>query len=199
MRGPRPSTVFDLEVTEESPGLLVFRVTGAEAEKVFANESGGQRWQHVPAHDKRGRVQTSTVTVCTLPEPSHMQLCINDRDLEWRTCRSSGAGGQKVNKTESAVQLTYKPTGLTVRVENERSQHQNRATALSLLRARLWGSQKEQEATARDANRRQQLGQGSRGDKARTYRVQDGIVTDHRTGKKARLDRILKGHLEDLA
>lgn len=192
------STVFDLEITEKKHGLLIFRATGAQAERVFANESGGQRWQRVPKTEKRGRVQTSTVTCAVLAEPTITQLRLEDRDLEYQTCRSSGSGGQNVNKVESAVQLTHKPTGLMVRCESERSQHQNRATALALLRARLWEAQKERENASRASDRRQQVGTGMRGDKARTYRVQDGIVTDHRTGKKARLDRVLKGHLEDL-
>jgi len=128
-----------------------------------------------------------------------VQLHIDPRDLDWTTCRASGSGGQNVNKVESAVQLTYKPTGLMVRCESERSQKQNRATALALLRARLWEAQCSREAAARAQDRKQQVGTGERSDKSRTYRFQDGIVTDHRTGKKARLERILKGHLEDLS
>ena len=173
-------------------------MTGPEAARVFAHEAGGHRWQRIPPTEKRGRVQSSTVTVAVLPEPTELQVRIDPRDLEYQTCRSSGAGGQKVNKTESAVQLTYKPTGFMVRVETERSQHQNRATALALLRARLWEDTQAKDAAARAQDRKQQVGSGERSDKSRTYRFQDGIVTDHRTGRKARLERILKGHLEDL-
>lgn len=198
MRRPRSYTVFDLEVTERSPGLLVFRASGPGAANRFANEPGGHRWQRVSPTEKRGRVHTSTITVAVLPEPTEVQVRLDPRDLEFQTCRSSGSGGQKVNKTESAVQLTHLPTGLMVRVENERSQHQNRATALALLRARLWAAQQEQQAASRAQDRRAQVGSGMRGDKVRTYRVQDDIVTDHRTGRKARMDRIAKGHLEDL-
>jgi peptide chain release factor 1 len=189
---------LELELIEARTGIVVCRVTGKGAIAAFENEAGGHRWQHVPKHDKRGRVQTSTVTTVVLNEPNHAQLRIEERDLEWATCRGSGAGGQKRNKTESAVQLVHKPTGTMVRIESERSQHQNRATALAVLSARLWDAQRTHEAETRARERKGQHGTGMRGDKSRTYRVQDGIVTDHRTGKKASLDRVLKGFLEDL-
>jgi peptide chain release factor 1 len=147
----------------------------------------------VPPNEKRGRVHTSTVTVAVLAEPTEVQVRLDERDLEYQTCRSSGAGGQKVNKTDSAVQLTHKPTGLMVRVETERSQHQNRATALALLRARLWEAEQEKVNAARAHNRRIQLGSGMRGDKRRTIRVQDGQVNDHVTGQAWQLKAYLRG------
>jgi peptide chain release factor 1 len=138
-------------------------------------------------------VHTSTITICCLPEPTEVQVRLDDRDLDWKTCRASGAGGQKVNKTDSAVQLTYKPTGLMVRVETERSQHQNRATALVLLRARLWEAKREKDATERANDRKSQVGSGMRGDKRRTIRTQDGQVNDHPTGRRWNLKDYLRG------
>jgi peptide chain release factor 1 len=128
-------------------------------------------------------VQTSTITVAILPEPTEVQVQIDLKDIEIVTCRASGAGGQKVNKTDSAVQLRHFPSGILVRVETERSQHQNRATAMSLLRARLWDAEQNRVSGDRAATRRAQVGTGMRGDKRRTIRVQDGQVTDHVSGK----------------
>lgn len=139
-------------------------------------------------------MQTSTVTVAVLGEPDPLQVRIDDRDLEWQTCRASGAGGQKVNKTESAVQLRHKPSGLTVRVESERSQHQNRATARVLLAARLWDAEKRRKQLERDASRREQVGAGQRGDKRRTIAVQRGTVVDHMTGRTWNLREYLRGN-----
>ena len=136
-------------------------------------------------------MQTSTVTV--LAEPTDVQVRLDDRDLEYRTCRASGAGGQKVNKTDSAVQLTHRPTGLMVRVETERSQHQNRATALALLRARLWQAEREARDAARASDRRTQVGSGMRGDKRRTIAVQRGTVVDHVNGRSWNLRDYLRG------
>lgn len=171
---------------------------GKGVEEAFKNESGGMRWQRVPPNEKRGRVHTSTVTVAVLPEPDESRLKIDPRDLEWSTCRGSGAGGQHRNKTESAVQLKHVPTGIMVRCESERSQHQNRATALSALRAKLWQDIQDRGREGRNAERRCQVGSGMRGDKVRTYRTQDDSVTDHRTGRKASLKSVMRGDLDDL-
>lgn len=159
------------------------RILGNKAAALFANEAGGHRWQRIPETDKRGRVHSSTVTVAVLVEPTPIQLVLNDKDLDIRTCRGSGAGGQHRNKTESAIQITHIPTGTTAHCENERSQAQNKATALGLLRARLWAAQ-HAAATARHANERKgQVGSGMRGDKRRTVRCQDNQVNDHVTGQ----------------
>ena len=183
-----------IEPLDERPGVVVCRVYGVGAVDAFKDEGGGMRWQRVPPNEKRGRVHTSTVTVAVLPEPTAVQVRLDERDLEYKTCRASGAGGQKVNKTDSAVQLTHKPTGLMVRVETERSQHQNRATALALLRARLWQAQRDMDAAARDKDRRLQVGSGMRGDKRRTIAVQRGTVVDHVTGRSWRVDDYLRGN-----
>lgn len=189
-----PGGVFSYEVLTERPGLLVFRVDGRGAEKVFANESGGHRWQRVPPTEKRGRTHTSTITVAVLPIPAEAKLILPDRDLKWSTCRGSGPGGQHRNKTESAVQLVHRPSGISVRCETEKSQHRNRQMALEQLRARLWESQQATVANSRSSARKSQVGSGMRGDKRRTIREQDGQVTDHVLGKKWRLKDYLRGN-----
>ena len=172
---------------------MVLRVSGSGAVVAFANESGGHRYQRVPPTEKNGRVQTSTVTVAVLPEPESSELIIPDSDLEWATTRGSGPGGQHRNKVETCVQLRYRPTGLMVRCESERSQKQNKEGALAVLRAKLWGEKREREHAARAAERRQQIGGGARGDKRRTIRMKDGHVTDHVLGKRWPLARYLEG------
>jgi peptide chain release factor 1 len=182
--GSSPSGgVFDLELTEQGEGLLVFRARGSGAAEAFRDEAGGHRWQRIPPNDKRGRVQTSTITVAVLPEPTAAELRIAPRDLDWVFCRGSGAGGQHRNKTESCAVVTHLPTGLAVRCETERSQHQNRETALGLLRARLHAAEMERRSAARADDRRRQVGSGMRGDKRRTIRCQEGMVVDHVTGR----------------
>ncbi len=137
----------------------------------------------MPPGERRGRVHTSTITVAVLPEPTAAELRIAPGDLDWVTCRGSGAGGQHRNKTESCAVVTHRPTGLAVRCESERSQHQNRETALALLRARLHAAEVERRSAARADDRRRQVGSGMRGDKRRTIRCQDGVVVDHPTGR----------------
>ncbi len=171
-------------------------MSGREAARFFAGEAGGHRWQRVPPSEKRGRVHTSTVTVVVLPEPSPVELSLDPRDLAWSTCRASGSGGQHLQKTDSAVQVQHLPTGLIVRCENERSQHQNRAAALAVLRARLLAREKDAQRRERDASRRAQAGSGQRGDKRRTVRCQDGVVTDHVTGQRWSLREYERGDWE---
>lgn len=141
----------------------------------------------------RGRVHTSTVTVAVLSEPTAIELKLDERDLDIKTCRGSGAGGQHRNVTASAVQVCHRPSGLMVRCESERSQHQNKASALALMRAKLWEQMRLKEAAARAADRKSQVGCGARGDKRRTIRCQDEQVNDHVTGKRWRLSRYLRG------
>lgn len=168
-------------------------MAGAGAEEAFRDEGGGHRWQRVPPTERRGRVQTSTITVAVLPEPADAELRIAPGDLAWVTTQGSGPGGQHRNKTETAVVVTHIPTGLRVRCESERSQHQNRQSALALLRARLWEAETARRAGVRDEARRKQVGSGMRGDKRRTVRCQNGIVTDHVTGRRWSLREYERG------
>jgi peptide chain release factor 1 len=185
-------------VIEDRPGLLVFRAVGPTADALFAGEDGGHRWQRVPPTERHGRVHSSSVTVAVLPEPTGAQVRLDPADLEVSTCRGSGAGGQHRNKTESAVIVRHRPTGLTVRVESERSQHQNRETAMAALRARLLDRERGAQEARQAADRRQQVGSGQRGDKRRTVAVQRDSVVDHRTGRRTTVARYVEGHLEDL-
>ncbi len=161
---------------------------GAGARALFAHEGGGHRWQRVPPTEKRDRVQTSTVTVAVLDPEASTTARVREQDVEITTARGSGPGGQKRNKTESCVIATHRPSGMVVRVDNERSQSQNRRLALDVLSARLAAQETETRERARERDRRQQVGSGMRGDKIRTYRERDNLVTDHRSGSKGRLD-----------
>lgn len=190
--------VFEYVLLEEKSGFLSFTVSGKQAKKTFELEAGGHRWQRIPPTEKKGRVHTSTITVAVLDEPTETILHLEEKDIEWTTCRGSGAGGQHRNRTESAVQMTHLPTGIRVRVENERSQHQNRDLAHRLLRARVYELRQAQTATVREEQRRSQVGSGMRGDKIRTIRVQDGIVTDHRKENKIRYKDYIRGNWDGL-
>jgi len=193
MPAARRGAVFEIESLDQRRGMRVFRVRGAGARALFADEAGGHRWQRVPPGEKRGRVHTSTVTVAVLAEPEETELQIAERDLKWSTCYGTGAGGQKRNKTETTVKLTHLPTGLQVRCEDCRSQLRNRRVALDLLRARLLALEEARRGEARAADRKQQVGSGMRGDKRRTIRVQDGQVFDHVTGRRWELRAYLRG------
>ncbi len=184
---------FDVELLDTKPGFCLFKATGQSAHSIFAYESGGHRWQRVSPTEKRGRVQTSTVTVAAMLEPAESSLHIRDQDLTIQTTKGSGAGGQHRNTTETAIQITHRPSGIQVRCESERSQSQNRRIALSLLRAKLLEQQATASTTARNVDRRNQIGTGQRGDKVRTVRVQDGIVTDERTKRKTTFKRYSEG------
>lgn len=186
--------VFDCDVLEERPGLCVLRVNGKGAVELFSGEAGGHRWQAVSPTDKRGRMHTSTITIAVLPEATEVQVQLNEEELEWQTCRGSGAGGQHRNVTASAFQVKHVPTGIIVRAENERSQHLNKQFALETLRARLWERRQTQLDGDRAANRRRQVGSGMRGDKRRTIRTQDDSVVDHETGRTWRFRDYIRGN-----
>lgn len=178
---------------DERPGLVVIRAAGPGAAALFAGEAGGHRWQRVPPTEKRGRVHSSTITIAVLPVPSEAELLLRPADLDWSTCRASGKGGQALQKTDSAVQVTHRPTGIQVRCESERSQHHNRLAALAVLRARLAADLRARAMADRARARRDQIGSGMRADKRRTVRVQDGVVIDHLTGRSWRLRDYQRG------
>lgn len=159
------------------------------------NESGGHRWQRIPPTERRGRVHTSTVTVAVfeIKEPTSWRL--KESDITTFTTKDSGPGGQHRNKTESCVIMRHEPTKIEAKAA-EKSQHQNRRTARELLEHRVAAYMADQSKRQSDGDRKQLVGSGMRGDKIRTYREQDGIVTDHRSDKKVRLKDVLRGQLE---
>ena len=187
---------FSSEILESSSGLISFRAEGPGVVAAFQHEPGGHRFQRIPPTEKRGRVQTSTITVAVLHEPEATAFYLNPADLDWKTARGSGPGGQNRNKTESCVIVTHKPTGTVVRIDTERSQHRNRELALGILRARLREVQQKAQMGAANDARKAQLGSGMRGDKVVTVRYQDDQVTYHLLNRKLRLSDYLKGNWE---
>lgn len=161
-------------------------------------EPGGHRFQRIPPTEKRGRRHTSTVTVAVLPISSSRDLTIHERDIEWQATRGSGNGGQARNKTSSCVQMKHKPTGVSVRVESERSQLLNRESAFRLLSARIANAERSSRDESRSSERREQVGSGQRGDKIRTIRLQDDVAIDHRTNKKMSASRYMRGFIEEI-
>ncbi len=194
-----------VEVMDSNPtgkgGLkeMIFGVSGRGAYSIFKFESGIHRVQRVPETEASGRIHTSAVTVAVLPEANETELDINPTDLRIDVYRASGAGGQHVNKTESAVRITHLPSGVVVQCQDERSQHKNKAKAMRVLRARLYDDMKQKQASEMAKQRKEQVGSGDRSGKIRTYNFPDQRVTDHRIGLTLHaLDDILDGHLDEL-
>ena len=197
---------WHVEVLSEQPGEhggykeVVARIEGKGAYSQLKFESGTHCVKRVPATESQGRVHTSTATVAVLPELDEIDdIPINPADLKVDTFRASGAGGQHVNKTDSAIRITHLPTGTVVECQEERSQHKNRARAMSLLKARLLDEAQGKQTAAQAESRRLQVGTGDRSQRIRTYRYKDNLVTDHRIGLNLyRLSEIMQGDLREL-
>lgn len=175
---------------------IVFTVVGDGAFSRFKFESGVHRVQRVPETESQGRIQTSTATVAVLPEVDDIEIEIRDADLIFESCKSSGAGGQHINKTESAVRLTHKPTGIVVECQEERSQFKNKDKALKMLRAKLYDIKQREKSEKVASDRKSQVGTGDRSEKIRTYNYPQNRVTDHRIGVTIyALDDFLNGNI----
>ena len=191
-----------LSLTETELGgvkEISFEVRGLGAWARFKYESGTHRVQRVPETESSGRIHTSAATVAVLPEAEEVEVQIDPADLQIDTYRSGGAGGQHVNKTESAIRITHLPTGLVVECQDERSQHKNKDRAMKILRTKLYEMQQEALDKERASERRSQVGSGDRSERVRTYNYPQGRVTDHRIGLTLhRLDAVLNGDLDEI-
>ena len=194
---------FELMSADQSDlgGLnqVTFEVRGADAWTHLKFEGGPHRVQRVPITESQGRVHTSSATVTVLPEADEVDIQIDPGDLQIDVYRASGAGGQHVNKTESAVRITHRPTGVVVAMQDERSQLQNRERAMKVLRSRLLQLEQDQRAAAVSAERKSQVGGGGRSEKIRTYNYKENRITDHRIGLTLyKLQGVLAGDLDDV-
>jgi peptide chain release factor 1 len=181
--------IKDASVTIEGQGIFSF----------LKYESGVHRVQRVPATEAQGRIHTSTATVSVMPEAEEVDIQINPADIQMDVMRSTGAGGQSVNTTDSAVRLTHKPTGIVVKCQQEKSQIKNRAMAMKMLRTKLYEMELEKQQSARDAARRSQVGTGDRSEKIRTYNFPQDRLTDHRIGlTRHNLAAVMDGDIEDV-
>ncbi|MBS1065011.1 peptide chain release factor 1 [Gluconobacter kondonii] len=191
-----------MEYSENEVAGLKEGMATISGRSVFARlkyESGVHRVQRVPATESQGRIHTSTVTVAVLPEAEEVDVTINDDDLRIDVYRASGAGGQHVNKTESAVRITHMPSGIVVAMQEEKSQHKNKAKALKILRARLYERERAQLHATRAADRKSQVGTGDRSERIRTYNFPQGRVTDHRINLTLyKIDRIMSGEFDEI-
>lgn len=191
-----------LEKNDSSSGgfkEVVSLVSGKGAFSSFKYESGIHRVQRVPETETQGRVHTSAVTVAVLPEAEDIDIDINPADLKIDVFRSSGPGGQSVNTTDSAVRITHVPTGVVATCQDEKSQHKNKAKAMSVLKARILDAKTQEEEKRRAADRKDQVGSGDRSGRIRTYNFPQGRMTDHRIGLTLyRLDTIMEGHIQEI-
>jgi peptide chain release factor 1 len=193
-------TLLDYE--ENELGGVKNASAEVEGTNVFARlkfESGVHRVQRVPATESQGRIHTSTITVAVMAEAEEVDVQINESDLRIDTYRAQGAGGQHVNKTDSAVRITHIPTGTVVAMQEERSQHKNRAKAMKVLRARIYEAQRARLDATRSAERKGQVGTGDRSERIRTYNFPQGRVTDHRIGLTLhKIERVMLGEMDEI-
>ena len=178
---------------------ISFLVEGQGAWSRMKFESGVHRVQRVPDTETQGRIHTSTVTVAVLPEAEEVEVEVDPKDLQIDTFRSSGAGGQHINKTESAIRITHLPTGLVVECQDERSQYKNKDKAMKILRSKLYEQEQQRQSSEIAAQRRSQVGTGDRSERIRTYNFPQGRVTDHRIGLTLyKIDAIMNGDLDEV-
>ncbi len=176
----------------------IAEITGRNVFARLKYESGVHRVQRVPTTETQGRIHTSTVTVAVLPEAEDVDVQVNESDLRIDVYRASGAGGQHVNKTEFAVRITHLPTGIVVAMQEERSQHKNRAKAMKILRARMYEAQRATLHATRSADRKSQVGTGDRSERIRTYNFPQGRVSDHRINMTShKIDRVMQGEFDE--
>lgn len=191
-----------VQATESDHGgykEIIARVKGKQAFGTFQFESGVHRVQRVPETESEGRIHTSAASVAVLPEADEVDVEINEEDLRIDTYRASGAGGQHVNKTDSAIRITHDPSGIVVQCQDERSQHKNRARAMKMLRTKLYDEARRQQQEERREQRRDQVGSGDRSEKIRTYNYPQNRVTDHRINESFHnLEAIMDGELDEL-
>ena len=198
-RGWKVSITSDTPTPHGGFREVVARIEGDDVYSRLKFESGTHRVQRVPQTESQGRIHTSAATVAVIPEAEDVEVELDNADLKVDTYRASGAGGQHVNKTDSAIRITHLPSGVVVQCQNERSQMKNRSTAMKELKARLFEIQSAAQRSAIDADRRSQVGSGDRSERIRTYNFPESRVTDHRIGLTLyKLDRILKGDVDDL-
>lgn len=177
----------------------IAEITGKSVFSKLKFESGVHRVQRVPTTETQGRIHTSTITVAVLPEAEEVDVDVNETDLRIDVYRASGAGGQHVNKTESAVRITHIPSGIVVAMQEERSQHKNRAKAMKILRSRLYEQQRHAVNSTRAADRKSQVGTGDRSERIRTYNFPQGRVTDHRINLTVhKIDRVMLGEFDEV-
>ncbi|WP_159728051.1 peptide chain release factor 1 [Methylosinus sp. Ce-a6] len=178
---------------------IVAEIAGRGVYAKLKFESGVHRVQRVPATETQGRIHTSAATVAVLPQAEDVDVAIDDKDLNIETMRSGGAGGQHVNKTESAIRITHIPSGIVVMMQEERSQHRNKAKAMEVLRSRLYDAERQRVDSARAADRKAQVGSGDRSERIRTYNFPQGRVTDHRINLTLyKLDRVMEGEMDEI-